>query len=219
MVDVNPVTPDPVTLQPLTVHHLEAVVQLDHDCFGGLWSQEGYRWEIDSPNSDLFGLWHPSPAGAIAAPQLIGLGCCWAILDEAHITLLGIHPHYQRQGLGQTLLLALLAAARHRGLQWATLEVRESNQAARSLYSRYGFQEVGRRRRYYPDTGEDGLILWCKGLQDDAMAHHLQQQWLQTHQRLRHRWQLFCAIPAIASYLSLPSMAALDGGPDPKPET
>ncbi|NJN57619.1 MAG: ribosomal protein S18-alanine N-acetyltransferase [Leptolyngbyaceae cyanobacterium SL_5_9] len=100
-----------------------------------------------------------------STPPLLGIGCLWAILEEAHITILAVHPDYQRQGLGQILLWALLRSAWQRGLEWATLEVRASNRAAIALYQKFGFSEVGRRRRYYQDSGEDALILWHKGLQ------------------------------------------------------
>ena len=100
-----------------------------------------------------------------STPPLLGIGCLWAILEEAHITILAVHPDYQRQGLGQVLLWALLRSAWQRGLEWATLEVRASNRAAIALYQKFGFSEVGKRRRYYQDTGEDALILWHNGLQ------------------------------------------------------
>jgi ribosomal-protein-alanine N-acetyltransferase len=93
------------------------------------------------------------------------MGCQWAILEEAHITILAVHPHCQGQGLGQALLISLLMAAYDRGLERATLEVRASNKPALSLYQKFGFKTAGRRRRYYKDTGEDALILWCGDLQ------------------------------------------------------
>ena len=78
---------------------------------------------------------------------------------------LPFRPAYQKRGLGSALFLNLLQLARQRGLVRATLEVRASNQAALSLYQKFGFQEAGRRQRYYADTGEDALILWRGGLQ------------------------------------------------------
>lgn len=145
-------------LKRVAPEQLSAVLELDQLCFGGLWTLEGYQRELDSPNSDLLGLFIPhSPH---SPPPLLGMGCLWAILEEAHITILAVHPHYQRQGLGQALLLALLIAASERGLERATLEVRASNQSALSLYQKFGFKTAGRRRRYYQDTGEDALILW-----------------------------------------------------------
>jgi ribosomal-protein-alanine N-acetyltransferase len=166
-------------IKPLSAEQLPAVVELDRICFGGHWTLEGYQRELESSSSHFLTLsvrsdfkdktaspslplslsLSPSP------PFLAGMGCFWSILEEAHITLLAIHPDYQHQGLGRSLLSALLQLARTQGLERATLEVRPSNQAALSLYQKFGFQEAGRRRRYYQDNDEDALILWRSGLQ------------------------------------------------------
>jgi [ribosomal protein S18]-alanine N-acetyltransferase len=122
---------------------------------------------------------------------LIGLGCYWSILEEAHITILAVHPDYQHQGLGQLLLYALLRDATRRQLEWATLEVKPSNQAALSLYQKFGFTLAGRRRRYYKDTGEDALILWRGGLQKQDFEETLANCYRQAKQRLHcGGWQL-----------------------------
>ena len=167
---------------------LSAVLELDNLCFGGLWTQEGYQRELDSPNSVLLGLfledsgqWDKETRGqgdkekinenspplplSCSPPPLLSMGCFWEIVDEAHITLLAVDPRYQRQGLGQAMLFALIAEAANRGLERATLEVRDSNQSALSLYQKFGFKIAGRRRRYYKDTNEDALILWISLLQ------------------------------------------------------
>jgi ribosomal-protein-alanine N-acetyltransferase len=121
---------------------------------------------------------------------LIGIGCYWAILEEAHITLLGIVPEYQRQGLGQALLYALLRSAHQRGLERATLEVRISNQSALTLYQKFGFREAGRRKRYYQNTGEDALVLWRGGLQSPDFVTLLQVWWKDVCSRLHgFGWQ------------------------------
>ena len=103
-------------LKPITTQMLKAVVELDQLCFGGLWTLEGYEREIDSPNADLLGLSFPS-----CPPLLVGIGCLWAIVDEAHITILAVHPRYQCQGFGQFILLAMLGLAQQRGLERASL--------------------------------------------------------------------------------------------------
>ncbi len=147
-------------LKSLTEEHLNAALEIDRSCFGGLWSLSTYQRELDSPNSDLFGLICP------ASPvELLGMGCFWSILEEAHITILAVHPLYQYQGLGQALLYSLLYKACDRGLERATLEVRASNSSAINLYQKFGFKTAGRRRRYYQDNGEDALILWLGDLQ------------------------------------------------------
>lgn len=160
-------------LRPLTVNLLPAVVDLDQQCFGGLWTLDGYRRELDSPNSEILVI-QPGTESPDRESRALGLGCYWAILEEAHLTILAIAPDYQGRGLGQALLWALLASARKRGLERATLEVRASNQAALSLYQKYGFTEAGRRRRYYPDTQEDALILWRGKLQYPQFTQELE---------------------------------------------
>ncbi|ARV59368.1 ribosomal-protein-alanine N-acetyltransferase [Nostocales cyanobacterium HT-58-2] len=144
----------------LTPADLTSVLELDHACFGGLWTMDAYQRELDSPNSDLLGLF-----SSVSVVNLLGIGCFWSILDEAHITILAVHPQYQRQGFGQVLLYSVLKTACDRGLERATLEVRASNSAAISLYKKFGFQIAGRRRRYYKDNNEDALILWLGDLQ------------------------------------------------------
>ena len=106
---------------------------------------------------------------------LIGVGCLWAILEEAHITTLAIEPAEQGQKLGQLLLCQLLGAGRLRGLTRATLEVRASNQRALGLYEKFEFRAAGTRKRYYAD-GEDALILWRSGLEGEAMQAQIRQQ-------------------------------------------
>ncbi len=68
----------------------------------------------------------------------------------------------QRRGLGTRLVQKLLDLARSRGAHVVFLEVRESNRAARFLYSKSGFVETGRRRGYYKNPEEDALV--CKKL-------------------------------------------------------
>lgn len=182
-----------LVLNALTEDLLTAVVELDRRSLGGLWTLEGYRREIDSPNSDLMVLQFSEFSEAEPAPNspIVGLACLWAIANEAHITTLAIDPDYQQQGLGQLLLLAMLWSARQRGLEWATLEVRVSNQPAIALYRKFGFQDVGLRRKYYQDTGEDALILWRSGVQKPEFEAALRQWWVQINGRLSQLgWKL-----------------------------
>jgi len=136
---------------PHTLDELQQIVALDRLCLGGIWTLESYQREVYSPNSLLITL--------VLQGRIIGCGCFWAILEEAHITLLVIHPDYQGQGLGSFLLYILLHRAHLRGLERATLEVKDSNTVALSLYEKFGFKIAGRRKKYYANA-TDALILW-----------------------------------------------------------
>lgn len=164
---MNPSVSVSVVLHAIAPEHLDAVLTLDRLCFGQLWSLDAYQRELDSPNSELLGLF--------LGEELVGFGCYWAIVEEAHLTILAIHPQYQNQGLGQFLLCALLDSARQRGLERATLEVNASNHSALRLYQKFGFLTAGRRRNYYQETGEDALVLWLNGLKSPQFPEQLQR--------------------------------------------
>ncbi|MBR8836265.1 MAG: ribosomal protein S18-alanine N-acetyltransferase [Stigonema ocellatum SAG 48.90 = DSM 106950] len=173
-------------IKSLTPENLSAALELDQACFGGLWTMGAYERELDSPNSDLIGLFLP-----VLPLPLLGMGCFWSILEEAHITILAVDPHYHHQGFGQALLYSLLKLACERGLERATLEVRATNLAAISLYQKFGFKTAGRRRHYYKDNGEDALILWLGDLQQPEFQETLDNWRTMVGDRLRKFcWQL-----------------------------
>jgi [ribosomal protein S18]-alanine N-acetyltransferase len=157
-----------INVQHATEDQLPQLLELDQLCFGGLWSLDNYQWELDHPESVLITLSSPNYS------YLIGVGCFWSILEEAHITLLAIHPDHQGKGLGKFLLSSLLKEAIKLSLERATLEVKASNEIALSLYQKFGFQIAGRRKGYYQD-GEDGLVLWCSGLNQPEFSQFLDQ--------------------------------------------
>ncbi len=101
---------------------------------------------------------------------IVGFIGIWFIADEAHIVSLGVRPNDHRKGLGELLLLAAFREARRYGMREVTLEVRASNSPAQALYRKYGFREVGLRKRYYMDNGEDGIIMTTPPIANVAYA-------------------------------------------------
>ena len=164
-----------IEIKPLIPSQVSEILALDQLCLGGLWTAEAYLREIDSPNSTLIILQLRDDQFESDEVQIIGMGCLWSIVEEAHITLLGIHPDYRRQGLGQLLLFTLLEDAIARQLKWATLEVNENNIAAIELYQKLGFQVAGKRKGYYQPTGDDALVLWLKGMEQQEFKLDLAQ--------------------------------------------
>ena len=94
---------------------------------------------------------------ATSADEVLGFALLWLLGDEAEVIDLGVLPFSQGQGLGKQLLILLLKCATENGARCVFLEVRAGNIRARTLYERVGFQECGRRVRYYSD-GEDALL-------------------------------------------------------------
>lgn len=190
-------------LQAANLEQLPQIVELDQLCLGGLWTIDSYKRELESPNSSVLALSIPYNS---KSEKIIGCGCFWAILEEAHITLIAIHPDDQGRGLGQLLFYALLKDAVERHLERATLEVRVSNQVALSLYQKFGFEIAGRRKKYYQQTGEDALILWRGDLHKPKFREQL-TLWEQeiSDRLLREQFQIYSSSGSIPNLLNLSS--------------
>jgi [ribosomal protein S18]-alanine N-acetyltransferase len=115
---------------------------------------------------------------------ILGFAGMWVLLDEAHITTIGVDPRRQGEGLGEFLFVALLDEATQRGATWITLEVRVTNDTAQSLYRKYGFSVQGRRPRYYSDNNEDAYIMWSESLRDPGYRQRLEDLRRSALQRL-----------------------------------
>jgi [ribosomal protein S18]-alanine N-acetyltransferase len=100
--------------------------------------------------------------------SIVGYAGIWVMTDEAHITTIASHPDVRGQGVGELLLVALIHRAIEIGARWMTLEVRATNSVAQNLYRKYTFKEMGVRRRYYSDNGEDALVMWTDALDSDS---------------------------------------------------
>lgn len=168
-----------LAIKQLRASQINSIIELDKLCLGGLWTEDGYLREIDSSSSYLIGLnlSEVKESSNQSIPGImIGFACLWSIVNEAHITLLAIHPEYRRQSFGQLLLIALITDAISRKLEWATLEVNINNASAIRLYQKFGFEIAGTRPGYYQSTGEDALILWRKGIQEEKFQLILANQ-------------------------------------------
>ena len=106
------------------------------------------------------------PADGTLNP-LIGLAGFWLLADEVHVVTIAVDPAWKGLGLGEWLFIALLEAGQAVGGRIATLEVRPSNAVALTLYQKYRFAEVGRRKAYYSDN-EDALILTAPPFESPA---------------------------------------------------
>ena len=141
---------EPFVLRPLLEADLEAVAAIEEGADLPTRSLEARRTELGDECTRAVVL--------EVGGEVLGVGSLWLAPDEAHITSLAVAGEARRRGHGRRLVTALVALAGSLGAEAVTLEVRASNGAARALYGGCGFEEVGERRRYYPD-GEDAVIM------------------------------------------------------------
>ena len=140
------------SISPMTPGDLDEVVSIERASFGMPWSRGAFLYEIEQ--NRVARCWVLRDGERVVAYL-----CLWEIGEELHVTNVAVHPGLRRQGLARRLLGAILEDGRARGLRSVTLEVRPTNDEAKTLYESFGFRVVGRRRGYYYDTGEDALIM------------------------------------------------------------
>jgi len=139
------------------LREVEAIQRL---AFTNPWAADSLRWEL--ANTDVARLYLMREAGG----TVIAYCACWLILDELHINSLAVADAWRRRGLARRLLRHVFRDSVAAGGSSATLEVRQSNTAARALYEGLGFRVEGTRRDYYQSPREDALMLWHRSLAD-----------------------------------------------------
>lgn len=144
---------------------IPAVREIDRESFPNPWPENTYLYELRENHAAHLLVLEHVPSG-----KVVGVVGYWLVLDEAHISTFAIRSGWRRRGLGKILLAAMLRDAGALGAVSALLEVRASNREAQALYARYGFREVGRRRGYYRDNGEDALLMTTTALPQSILA-------------------------------------------------
>lgn len=150
-----------IVIQPMAVEDLDGVLEIERVSFPTPWSRAAYYREL---TDNSYAHYLVAKAGDLVA----GYAGMWVLLDEAHVTNIAVRPQYRRRGIGEALMLEMMAIARDKSAARMTLEVRPSNKTAQKLYQKLGFVPRGIRKRYYSDTKEDAIVMWKDSLADHA---------------------------------------------------
>ena len=126
----------------MCIDHLDQVMAIENVAYTAPWTRGNF---IDSLAGGCTALCLLDPREA-----LLGYAVSLPGVDEAHLLNLTVAPWAQGSGHARHLLEVLRAGWAALGFEQAWLEVRSSNARAQSLYRRFGFVELGRRRGYYP---------------------------------------------------------------------
>jgi ribosomal-protein-alanine N-acetyltransferase len=153
-----------VTIRPMQIEDLEAVLAIDRQSFSLPWPESAYRYELLQNSASLCLVAETEGMGGMR--QVVGMVVVWIIMDEAHIATLAVHPSYRRSGIGSRLLTEALERSVGRGARRAMLEVRASNVIAQTMYEHFGFKVVYRRPKYYRDNNEDALLMDLENLEE-----------------------------------------------------
>lgn len=144
-----------ISLVPVTREnqqlYLEGILEIENASFPSPWKRQAFLQEIANPISHL---WAVTAHGA-----LVGYVCFWIVDNVVQILNIAVHSSKRGQGMGYRLIKEVIERGVSRNMKQVWLEVRVSNRAARGLYKKVGFEEVGLRRLYYTDTNEDAITM------------------------------------------------------------
>ncbi len=147
-----------IIIKNMTKSDVDNVVKLEEASYGKHhWSKESFYNELENDLSHYYCAFDGNG-------NLLGYCGCWHIFEEAHITTVSVNPEYRRQKVAQALLIKLIDDCYQEKIKYITLEVRESNVAAISLYDKNGFVSIGERKGYYQDNNEDALIMFTENI-------------------------------------------------------
>ena len=139
-----------ITIEKMSREHLSEVASIEEMSFSLPWSLESLELMLTEQASALVALEDGRVLG------YVGMMC---VLDEGQIINVATHPDSRRRGVGRALMRAIEQSAKERGIVFLSLEVRESNAAARSLYSSLGWVGRGIRKNFYSKPTENACIM------------------------------------------------------------
>lgn len=139
-------------LRLATLADLDRIAELEAQLFAGeAWSSKLVADELQGEHRFYVALTEQG--------ELIGYAGLFAPSSEGDVQTIAVAPGHQGKGYGRTLLNALIAEARTRGVRELFLEVREDNEVARGLYRSEGFEEIGERPGYYQPGNISAVVM------------------------------------------------------------
>lgn len=145
------------------VFEIEALIHPEHH-----WSKDSFYNELENNLASYFCVRDENN-------KILSFIGMWRIFEEAHITTLGVHPDYRGLQLAQILLVQAIELCYKEMIKYITLEVRESNVQAISLYEKFLFESIGMRKNYYQDNGENAIIMFTQNIWYDSFKNNFAQ--------------------------------------------
>lgn len=167
---MSPRHTEDVRLRPLRAADLDRVVRLEQQLFGrGAWTYGMLAEELGG-----IGRWYvaaePVRRDVAGTRPVVGYAGLWFDGDVAQIMTIGVDPAVQHLGIGSRLLTALIDRARALRAGAVLLEVRVDNDAALGMYAKFGFEQLGIRKRYYQPEDVDAYTMRLELLHEDAVV-------------------------------------------------
>ena len=145
---------------PATPEMLPDILALEEACFSSPWTRKMLEAELMGNQFAHFVVaMRQGQSAAGRESAIVGYHCFWIVFEELRLMNLAVRESTRRQGIGTALAAEAFRVALDQAATRAVLEVRASNEPARSLYTRMGFVQVGKRPQYYSNPIEDAVLM------------------------------------------------------------
>ncbi|HCI60566.1 ribosomal protein S18-alanine N-acetyltransferase [Ruminococcus sp.] len=138
-------------IEKMTSGHLDDVYIIETECFSHPWSKQSLEEELNNETS-LFLV-------AKEENEVIGYIGMSIVIDEGYIFNVAVRENHRNKGVATALINELVTYGKKNNFSFITLEVRESNLPAISLYSKFGFIKAGERKNYYSNPKENAILM------------------------------------------------------------
>ena len=141
---------DNLEISDMTISDFELISPILSSDFDDFWSSQTLKSELNNENSEYI--------VAKLNNQIVGFAGIWKSVDDVHITDIVVKKDFRKNGIGSLLLQKLILLTKNSNYKELTLEVNANNIAAQKLYLKFGFKELGIRKKYYNNT-DDAVIM------------------------------------------------------------
>ena len=140
-----------IVIADATRGHVSGIHAIEAECFSDPWSEQSIISQLPDDNHVFL--------VALDGENVVGYVGMMNVLDEGYISNVAVTAAYRRQKIADHLILELMERAAALKLSFVTLEVRESNEPAKALYAKHGFETVGIRKNYYTKPKEHATLM------------------------------------------------------------
>ena len=141
---------DNIEIRIMNISDLDSISNILLTDFDDFWTYSVFKEELKNPNSKYI--------LALEKDNIVGFGGIWKAVDDIHITNIVVKKSLRKNGIGSMLLNKLIELSKKENINSITLEVNTKNIPAIKLYEKYGFKNVGIRKKYYNGT-DDAVIM------------------------------------------------------------
>ena len=139
-----------VSISKMTTNDLNEIASILSTEFDDFWNENIFRQELQNENSEYI--------VARLNNEIIGFAGIWISPVDIHITDIVVRKDKRNMKIGSNILEELIKLAETKERETLTLEVNEKNEIAQKLYLNYGFEKLGKRKKYY-NNEDDAIIM------------------------------------------------------------